>query len=528
MNSSGTYLHPDYGPSGDPANPYGMPWTITSGSTPKTPVSFQYASESDPGPYPFTATTPIEGGAGASGDRHALMVDSSTCTLYELYDAHYAPPGAGGSTAGSGAIWSLNSDNLRPDTWTSSDAAGLPILPLLVNYDQVASGSMNHAIRVTAACTSQAHLWPARHDAGGASNCPPMGARFRLAAGFSLPASQCDSFCQTVLNTMKTYGLIVADNGSNWYFGGTADVRWTYQQVDQLKAIPARDFQAVDTSCLEMSAGSAAAYQPGSAGYSSACGGVSPPTPGPNDCNLSAPVSAISAGQTPGSYWRVDHSGRVCASGGASWHGDLASVRLAAPIIGMQATPGGGGYWLLGADGGVFSFGNAVFHGSTGNLRLAAPVVAMASTTDAGGYWLVASDGGVFSFGDARFRGSMGGQHLAKPVVGMAVAPGSDGYWLVASDGGVFAFTPYGFYGSMGNHYLARPVVGMASSPDGRGYTLVASDGGVFDFGDARFYGSLGAHPPSSPVVDLAPVPAGTGYYLLSAAGQVYSFGPGA
>ena len=132
---------------------------------------------------------------------------------------------------------------------------------------------MDHAIRFTAECTQQAYIWPARHEAGqDNSDCPPMGARFRLSAGFSLPASECSAMCQTVITTMKTYGLILADNGSNWYFQGTADSRWTNKEVDQLKQIPASEFVAVDESCLMVSANSGQAYQPGTAGYLQSCG----------------------------------------------------------------------------------------------------------------------------------------------------------------------------------------------------------------------------------------------------------------
>ena len=529
MNSSSTNLHPDYGPSGDPNNPYGIPFDVVDSSTPTTHVTFQYADESDPGPYPFTSSTRIEGGSASTGDRHALMVNKSTCELYELYDAHYS---ASGSTAGSGAIWSLGSDSLRPAGWTSADAAGLPILPLLVTYGQVYSNApMDHAIRVTSSCTADSYVWPARHQAGqSGTTCPPMGARFRLNAGFNLPASQCAANCQKVLTTMKTYGLIVADNGSNWYFQGDANSGWTYEDVDQLKQIPAGAFQAVDTSCLMVSAGSAQAYQPGSAGYQAHCGGGLPDSPGTNHCGFTSPVVGIApaaVGGSPG-YFRVDAGGQVCASGSASWHGDPSGLRLSAPIHGIAATPDGLGYWLLGSDGGVFTYGDARFWGSTGHLRLAAPVVSMAPTPDNRGYWLVARDGGIFSFGDARFFGSTGRMRLVAPVVGMAVAPGGNGYWLVASDGGVFAFTRDGFYGSLGGRRLARPIVGMASSADGRGYTLVASDGGVFAFGDAPFYGSLGNDPPATPVVDLAPVPSHRGYYLVDSGGDVFPFGPDA
>ncbi len=272
MDAPTTFLHPDYGPSGNPKAPYGIPWDIVSARTKFTSVKFLYADQSNRGPYPLTAATPVEGGS----DRHALMVDpyrtatSAPCTLFETWDTNYRPNGH--SVAGSGAIWNLRSNALRPAGYTSADAAGLPILPGLVNYNEVASGAMDHAIRLTAECTQQSYLWPARHEAGQANaNCPPMGARFRLNASFSLPASACSTFCQTVLTTMKTYGLILADNGSNWYFQGTADTRWTYIVVDQLKQIPASQFVAVDESCLMVSANSGEARQPGTPAYAQNC-----------------------------------------------------------------------------------------------------------------------------------------------------------------------------------------------------------------------------------------------------------------
>jgi hypothetical protein len=263
LDAANTLLHPDFGPSGDPSNPYGIPYTVVPAGHPFVSITFQYSDESDKGPYPLGSDTPIEGGQDATGDRHAIMVDPSTCTLYELYDAHFSPSG---STAGSGAIWNLRSDALRPEGWTSADAAGLPILPGLVNYDEAASGSMDHAIRFTAVCTQDAYIWPARHEAGQANpQCPPMGARFRLNANFSLPVAQCSAMCQTVITTMKNYGLILADNGSNWYFQGTADTRWTETEVDQLKQIPASSFEAVDESSLMVNVGSGQTATPNSA-----------------------------------------------------------------------------------------------------------------------------------------------------------------------------------------------------------------------------------------------------------------------
>ncbi|HVB05242.1 MAG TPA: hypothetical protein VNF07_03215 [Acidimicrobiales bacterium] len=255
MSSASTDLHPDFGPSGDPALPYGIPYTVVSPGQRLVRLSFQYASESDPGPYPFSATTPIEGGASSGGDRHAIMVNPRTCTLYELYDARYSPSG---STAGSEAIWHLRSNALRPAGWTSADAAGLPILPGLLSYEEVRSGRVEHAIRMTAEVTDTSYLWPARHEAGARADpaLPPMGARFRLAASF--PVAHYSRLARVVLRTMQRYGLIVADNGSNWYFQGVAEA-WPLSLVDELKSIPASAFQAVDESSLEISANSGAA-----------------------------------------------------------------------------------------------------------------------------------------------------------------------------------------------------------------------------------------------------------------------------
>lgn len=262
MDASHTFLHPDFGPGGGPKTPYGIPFVVVKPSQPLVRIHFQYASESDKGPYPFSARTPIEGGQQASGDRHAIMVNPKTCTLYELYDAYYHPHGK--STAGSGAIWRLRSNHLRPATWTSADAAGLPILPGLVNYSEVKSGHLDHAIRFTADLTDTKFIWPARHEAGAGNDpaYPPMGARFRLKRSFHLPLSKCSTMCQTVVTAMKEYGLILADNGSNWFFQGTTDRRWTYTFVDQLKQIPASAFQAVDESSLECFPNSGQARQP--------------------------------------------------------------------------------------------------------------------------------------------------------------------------------------------------------------------------------------------------------------------------
>ncbi|MEW6058657.1 MAG: hypothetical protein AB1551_00690 [Actinomycetota bacterium] len=249
MEASTTSLHPDFGPPD-----YGLPFDVVSDGHKTVRIRFYYPDESDQVPYPFGPRTPIESGS----DRHALIVNKDTCTLYELYDADW---NHGRPTAGSGAVWDLSSNALRPDGWTSADAAGLPILPGLVRYDEVAAGSIRHAIRFTTRLTRDSHLWPARHDAGWANpEYPPMGARFRLKAGFDL--SGFGPKARVVLRAMKRYGLIVADNGANWFFQGAQDSRWRNRLLDQLKSVPASAFEAVDVSSCMVDADSGEARCP--------------------------------------------------------------------------------------------------------------------------------------------------------------------------------------------------------------------------------------------------------------------------
>ena len=252
--SPGRDLHPDFGPSyGEQPVPYGIPVTVVSGNHAKVPVAFGYADESDRRRYPLGRDTRIEGGRTADGDRHAIVVDKRRCRLYETFSTYQR---GGRWTAGSGATWSLRSNRLRPQGWTSADAAGLPILPGLLRYREVARGRVDHAIRFTTDVTDRRHVWPARHDAGSVSDpaYPPMGARFRLAASFPISGYRADT--RTVLRAMKRYGLVLADNGSPWYFQGTADDRWPAGLLDQLKTIPASAFEAVDTAPLRIRPGS--------------------------------------------------------------------------------------------------------------------------------------------------------------------------------------------------------------------------------------------------------------------------------
>ncbi len=272
MDSAHTFLHPDFGP--DPGGyPYGMPFNIVTNAHPLVRIKFRYAGDSNKGPYPFGQDTRIEGGKQAGGDRHAIMVNSRTCRLYELWDARYSAR----PKAGSGAIWNLRSNRLRTRGHTSADAAGLPILPGLLSYRQVRAAvrtrtPITHAIRFTADRTRTRFIWPARHEAGTSASrrLPPMGARFRLKASFDVPAfcrSAGTRYCKdakAVLREMQHYGLILADNGSNWFFGGSAFPRWPDGLVSLLKGIPASAFEAVDESCLRVSRNSGqAAAKPG-------------------------------------------------------------------------------------------------------------------------------------------------------------------------------------------------------------------------------------------------------------------------
>lgn len=250
-----SHLHPDFGAGLYNGGPIGFPYVVVPGSQPYVPVSFDYASESDPGPYPIPANAPIEGGSQSSGDRHVLVIDSGTCKLYEMYASYSQSNGSW--HAGSGAVWNLNSDALRPATWTSADAAGLPILPGLVNYDEVAAGVITHALRFTVNQTQDTFLWPARHQASSSNNpnLPPMGLRLRLKASVNI--SSFSRTNQIILTALKHYGMIVADNGSSWFVSGTADNRWNNDDLHALNSIPGSDFEAVDESALQMNPNSA-------------------------------------------------------------------------------------------------------------------------------------------------------------------------------------------------------------------------------------------------------------------------------
>ena len=261
MNSAGAgrtstlHVHPDFGSSGNPKNPYGIPFVVESGKT-KVSVAFDYADESDKVLYPLWPAMPIEGGLNSRGDKHAIVVDAKSCTLYETWNTQYNADTKKWA-AGSGATWKLGANALRPNTWTSADAAGLPILPGLLRWDEVRAGRVDHAIRFTLPRTYGAPIWPARHQASTAAgtNYPPFGARFRLRASF--PISRYSAQTQIVWKAMKKYGIVLADNGSAFYFQGAASNSWPDKLIGQLKQVPANAFEAVNTLPMRVSANSA-------------------------------------------------------------------------------------------------------------------------------------------------------------------------------------------------------------------------------------------------------------------------------
>jgi hypothetical protein len=229
-------LHADFGSGLWNGAPIGIPITIVRRGQPRKRVAFEYADESDRGPYPIPANVKIEGGPRSDGDRHAIIVDRDACRLYELYSLY--PTEAGRWRAGSGAIWNLRSNRLRPAGWTSADAAGLPILPGLARYDEVLRGRIDHALRFTVRRTRRAYVHPARHFASDSTDPshPPMGLRLRLKASY--PTAGFPHQARIVLEALKRYGMLVADNGSDWYLGGAPDRRWSDDQLQTLHRVP--------------------------------------------------------------------------------------------------------------------------------------------------------------------------------------------------------------------------------------------------------------------------------------------------
>ena len=245
-----TGLHADFGAGLYRRAPIGIPYTVVPPSTPGVTFKFKYPDESDVGPYPIPRDAPVEGGKHGRGDRHVLAIDSGNCNLYEVFGFKSKKKVTVKWKAGSGAIWDLASNALRPAGWTSADAAGLPILPGLIRYDEILAGAVTHAVRFTVSRSQRAYLWPARHYASSSTdpNLPPMGLRMRLKA--SVDISGYSPTNQIILTGFKTYGIILADNGADWFISGVPDDRWDNDDLHLLGAITGADFEAVDESGL--------------------------------------------------------------------------------------------------------------------------------------------------------------------------------------------------------------------------------------------------------------------------------------
>jgi hypothetical protein len=246
---TGKGLHADFGSGTYNGGPIGIPFTTVSRKQHRSKVSFDYADESDKGPYPIPSNVPIEGGRQSGGDRHALIVDRGRCRLYELYSL-YPPSGGHGWTAGSGAIFNLKSNKVRHAGWTSADAAGLPILPGLARYEDLRHGGIDHALRFTVRRTRRAYIYPARHQASSLTDpdLPAMGQRLRLRAGFDV--SGFPKHARAVLTALKRYGMIVADNGSDWYITGAPSSHWNNDALATLSRVHGSEFEVVNTGSL--------------------------------------------------------------------------------------------------------------------------------------------------------------------------------------------------------------------------------------------------------------------------------------
>jgi hypothetical protein len=243
MNAGSRLLHPDFASNTN----YGIPWITVPGTQAKVPMSFTYADESDPGPYPYPSNAPIEGGSNGTGDRHVIVLDRDNCRLYETFSSFLS---GSGWHADSGAKFDLRSNTLRPDGWTSADAAGLPILPGLVRKSEVAAGRIAHALRFTVQRTQRAYVRPATHFASSITDpgYPPLGIRVRLKASFDI--SRFNATTKVILTAMKEYGMFLADNGGDWFFTGEANGAWNDDELQQLKTVPASAFEVVKAGTI--------------------------------------------------------------------------------------------------------------------------------------------------------------------------------------------------------------------------------------------------------------------------------------
>jgi len=256
---AGRILHPDFGAGLYEGAPIGIPLTVIPRGQKRVRVQFEYSGESDLSAYPIPPDAAVERNGNPGSDRHIIVIDKDDCVLWELFATQKQKDGTW--KAGSGAIYDLKCNCMRPDGWTAADAAGLPILPGLVRYDEVEAGEIRHALRFTAEKTRKDWVWPARHAASQLADrqYPPMGQRFRLKADVDLSGFSKEA--QVVLQALKKYGMMLADNGGNWFLSGTPDDRWPQQMIDDLRRIKGSDFEAVDAGDLMVAHHSARAEQ---------------------------------------------------------------------------------------------------------------------------------------------------------------------------------------------------------------------------------------------------------------------------
>ena len=464
---AGRGFHPDFGSGLWEGAPMGIPFVLVPGSQQKYPVTFDYSSEADPGPYAVPLNAPIEGGAASTGDRHTMAIDTTNCILYELYNAF---PQSNSWIASSGAIFDLKSNALRPYGWTSTDAAGLPIVPGLITYDEVASGEIKHALRFTAPQTRAEFVWPARHLASSltGSQYPRMGERLRLKASFDITPYPAD--VQVILRAMKKYGIMLADNGSAWYLTGAPDDRWNNDTLSTLRSVLGSNLEAVDATVLMVDPNSGATnvqragtgqkagdfdgdrkadvsvYRPTTGGWWVLKSGTNFQTYSTYGWGLSADVPA------PGDY---DGDGKL----------DLAIYR---PSTGV---------WWISKSSTNYATNTSYAWGLSGDVPMPADYDGDGKTDIAiyrpsnGGWWILKSSTGFSTYstygwglaGDVPTPGDYDGDGKADPAI---YRPTTGGWWILKSSANYGAYSTYG-WGLTGD-------VPVASDFDGDGKTDLA------------------------------------------------------